>query len=390
MLSRVCVGKTVVGVCLAGSVVVLAGQAPAPGPAGAPPPAGQVGQGPARGGPAALPPPSPAAVERAGQVLAATRQALGGEKLAGVKTLIATGRTRRVRGNNLVPIEFEISLEFPDKYLRKDESPFEESDPTTLGFNGEELIQLPLPAAPTAPPAGARAGGPAGAPAGGPPGAAGAPGARAGAPPAAPPAPLTPEQLAAQAAAQRKARVANTIKPDFVRMALGMFPDSFATFPLTFAHAAVAEAPQGKADVIDVRGPNNFTMRLLINSQTRQPIMASWNLPPTNVIVTVPGQPAPATVAPGAVVVTGPAAPAATATEAEKAAYAKEVAAIRAKAQATPIEHRLYYADYRDVDGVQLPFRFRRAIGADTTEETTVDRYRINTKIPVERFRPVK
>src|SRR5689334_13652468 len=149
MSSRVSVGKTVVGVCLAGWVVALAGQAPAPAPPAAPPPGGQPGQGPTRGGPPAPPPPSAASVERAGQVLAATRQALGGDKMTGVKTLIATGRTRRVRGNNLVPIEFEISLEFPDKYLRKDESPFEESDPTTLGFNGDELIQLPLPAAPT-------------------------------------------------------------------------------------------------------------------------------------------------------------------------------------------------------------------------------------------------
>jgi hypothetical protein len=180
------------------------------------------------------------------------------------------------------------------------------------------------------------------------------------------------------------------VKQDFVRLALGMFADSFATFPLTFAHTAVAEAPQGKADVLDARGPNNFMLRLFINSQTRQPIMVSWNLPPTNVIVTAPGQPPPATVAPGAVVVAGPPVPPASASQAEKEAYAKDVQGIRAKAQATPIEHRLYYADYRDVDGVQLPFRFRRAIGADTTEETTVDRYRINATIAPERFRPVK
>ena len=34
-----------------------------------------------------------------------------------------------------------------------------------------------------------------------------------------------------------------------------------------------------------------------------------------------------------------------------------------------------------DVDGVKLPFRLRRAIGPDTTEETTFDRFRLNTKI---------
>ncbi len=45
-------------------------------------------------------------------VLAAAREALGGEKrLTAVKTLVATGRTRRVQGDNLVPIEFEILME---------------------------------------------------------------------------------------------------------------------------------------------------------------------------------------------------------------------------------------------------------------------------------------
>jgi hypothetical protein len=52
----------------------------------------------------------------------------------------------------------------------------------------------------------------------------------------------------------------------------------------------------------------------------------------------------------------------------------------------TPPENRLYFADYRDVDGLKLPFRLRRAVGADTTEETTFDRFRINPKIDPRRF----
>ncbi|MBW8712604.1 MAG: hypothetical protein JF632_00810, partial [Acidobacteria bacterium] len=61
-------------------------------------------------------------------ILAAAREALGGEKrLSGVKNFVATGRTRQVRGDNLVPIEFEIAVELPDKYVRKDEIPAQES-----------------------------------------------------------------------------------------------------------------------------------------------------------------------------------------------------------------------------------------------------------------------
>jgi hypothetical protein len=329
--------------------------APVPGtpPAqGAPPP----GRGPV----AAEPPASPAAVERAVQILAETRKALGGPALDAVTTVVATGRTRRVRGDNLVPIEFEISIQLPDKYARKDESPAEESEPTSTGFNGSDVIQFPIPPA--------RGGGP-GAP---PPGRPGGP------------AP-TPEQLAAQQAAQRATRLTN-IKQEFARLALGMFAKSLETYPMTFAFAAQAQAPQGTADVIEVRGAGNFAARLFIASDTHLPIMLSWQAPPTNVIVTTPGQPPPRTVAPGAVIISAPAAPPQSASAEERENYTKQVAALRQKAQAAPIEYRFYYADYRDVNGVKFPFRLRRAIGTDTTEETTFDRFRLNTQIDPRKF----
>ena len=43
-----------------------------------------------------------------------------------------------------------------------------------------------------------------------------------------------------------------------------MFAASFSAYPLTFSHAGTAEAPQGAADVIDVKGPegSNFAVRL--------------------------------------------------------------------------------------------------------------------------------
>ena len=333
-----------------------AAPAPVPGQAGAPPGRGQ----------ATAPPPSPAAVERAAQVLDETRKAMGGEKLTAVTSVLATGRTQRVRGDNLVPIEFEIAIELPDKYVRKDEVPAEESDPTSTGFAGSEVIQFPVAPA-----------GRGGARPGGPPPAAGAPGG----------APVAPNP--AQLEAQRAARL-TTAKQDFARLALGLFAASPATYPVTFAYAAQAQAPQGTADVLDVRGDGNFVGRLFVASDTHLPIMLTWQAPPTGVVVTTPGQPAPRTVAPGAVIVAAPAPPAASATAEEKDNYTKQVAALRQKAQATPVEYRLYYADYRDVDGVKLPFRLRRAIGTDTTEETTFDRFRLNTKIDPRKFTPGK
>jgi hypothetical protein len=311
-----------------------------------------------------LPPLAPAAIERAQAILAETHKAMGGDKLAAIRTIVASGRTQRVRGENLVPIEFEINIELPDKYIRKDEVPAEESQPTSTGFVGNDVVQFP-----EAPAGRGRPGGP-GPGAGAPP-----PGGRG---PAAPP---TPEQLEAQ----RAARLI-TAKQEFARLMLGLTASSLDTYPLTFGYAAQAAAPQGTADVLDVRGGGNFAARLFLASDTRLPIMISWQAPPTTVLVRVAGQPAPASIPPGAVVVDASAPPAAGAAAEAAAQYQKEVAALRQKAQATPVEYRIYYADYRDVDGVKLPFRLRRAIGPDTTEETVFDRFRLNTRIDPRKF----
>ena len=379
-------------VCMAAGVVraqvpAVPGSAPGVGAASSPP------------APAAAP--NPAAAAQAEQVLAEARKALGGDKLAALKTLTASGRTRRIRGDNLVPIEFELFIELPDKYLRADEFPAEDTDPTSSGFAGDALIQFPpMPAGPPGRGGPAGAGGPPGPlapgapPAGGPPPAAGAPvAAPAGAPPPGAPMPtgargMTPPGGRGPAPDPRRMRV-QSLKQDYARLVLGLLAASPA-YPLTFTYAAVAEAPQGQADVLDARGEGNFSVRYFVDRKTRLPIMVTWTTPPTNVIVTVPGQPGPKSIAPGAVVVTGPAAPAAGAPKDEQDRYGKEVLALRAKAQAQPVEHRLYFADYRDVDGLRLPFRLRRAIGAETTEETTFDRYRVNAKIDPRKFEAAK
>lgn len=297
------------------------------------------------------------------EILSKAREALGGDrKLAAITSFVATGRTRQVRGDNLVPIEFEIAVALPDKYVRRDEIPAQESGPTSSGFNGEDLIQLPAPPAPPPMPAAASPG-------------------RAGAPP-----------MGAMEAA-RRARV-NTVKQDFAKLTLGMFAASFAGYPVTFSYVGQAEAPQGHADVIDAKGAAG-TLRLFVDTATHLPLMVSWPTPvsPANIVMLPPGQPKPANLAPGAIVVEGPAVPAASATQEERDAYAKDVKALQMKtlASAKPIQNYLYYADYRDAGGgVRFPFRLRRAIGADTVEETNVDGFKLNAKIDPRKFEVVK
>ena len=231
-----------------------------------------------------------AQTDQAASVMAAARTALGGEARIGrVKTLVVTGRTRQLRGDNLIPIEFEIQIEFPAKYARRDEFPAQDAGPATVGFNGDALVQIPVPPA--------------------------------------------------QQDAAMRARL-DGVRHEFARLMLGLFATSFEAPPPTFGYAGQAEAPQGKADVIDVKGAPNFASRLFISSDTHLPIMVSWSGPP-----------------PGGRGGAGP-----------------------------PVEQRLYFGDYREVDGHQFPFRLRRASGGDTIEETTVDRFRINVRVDSRRF----
>src|SRR5207244_1294056 len=112
----------------------------------------------------------------------------------------------------------------------------------------------------------------------------------------------------------------------------------FDALPLTFTYVGQAEAPEGHADVVDVRDASSpLVMRLFVSAETHLPLMISWK------------------------------------------------AAARNPQQAA-LETRLYFAEYHTVDGLQWPFRVRQALGANTVEETTIDRFRINPKIDPKKF----
>jgi len=115
--------------------------------------------------------------------------------------------------------------------------------------------------------------------------------------------------------------------------------------------------------VLDVAGPANFSARFVVQRETHMPVMLMWQAaapvgrggrggPPS-------GGPPPAGPGRGA--------------------------------SPAPVEHRLYYADYRVVNGgVKWPFRIRHAVAGETIEETTFDRVSINAKIDPKKFEAPK
>jgi hypothetical protein len=51
------------------------------------------------------------------------------------------------------------------------------------------------------------------------------------------------------------------------------------------------------------------------------------------------------------------------------------------------VEHRLYLSDYREVDGVKLPFTLIRSVDGTTTEELTLEKVKLNAKIDAKKFK---
>lgn len=307
------------------------------------------------------------------KVLADARAALGGDaRLDAVKTLTMSGQALRTSPTgNTTGSDIEMAFELPDKFVRREAavSLGNMSIYRTTGFNGDGVInEMDTP--PQLSGGGGnvvmfRMVGPGGAATG----------------PGAPP--LTPEQReSVRQAALTSAR------RDFARLTLGMFAASFPAYPLTMTYAGQAESPDGKADVIDVKGEGDFAARLFVDSKTHLPLMLSWMAKePLQIVRQIGGSGGPgAAVGGGGAVQTGKPPDQMTPEEREKLARQMDAQRKEAEAKARIVEYRLFYADYREVDGIKLPFRLERSIDGKPTEEITFEKIKVNPKIDAKKF----
>ena len=314
------------------------------------------------------------------KILAGARAALGGEKkLTAVKTFAATGQMTQVQGGtSSAPADAEVAFELPDKYMKKDVAAMMAPIviTRTSGFNGNAIIDIvdqppPMPGRMIV----FRAG----------PGGAG------------PGETLTPEQQEEQ-----RARMLLQNKQDFARLTLGTLMSSLAVYPLQFAYGGQAESPDGKADIVDVTGEGGFAVRLFIDAATHLPLMLSWmDKEPMRITSMVtrggPGEPGHATAGAGNVIVSGGAQAAGagghqalTPEERERLMKQAEEQRKAAEAKRRTVEYRLYYGDYRDVDGIKVPFKLQRSIDGKPTEELAFEKVKINAKIDPGKFAPGK
>ena len=180
-----------------------------------------------------------------------------------------------------------------------------------------------------------------------------------------------------------------------------MFAKSPAAYPLTMTFAGQAESPDGKADVIEVKGEGDFTARLFIDATTHLPLMLSWMakepLTMQRSVTSGPGGATAVTVGGGGVPrrhgrAARPGAPRPNMTPEEREKLLKQLEEQRKEAEAKRrvVEYRLFYGDYRAVDGVQVPHRLQRSVDGKPAEEITFEKVKVNAKIDAKKFTVTK
>jgi len=57
-----------------------------------------------------------------------------------------------------------------------------------------------------------------------------------------------------------------------------------------------------------------------------------------------------------------------------------------ARQPAPMVDYTVFFDEWRDADGVKFPFKMRRAMGSETTEEWTISKIKVNPKVEPKRF----
>ena len=294
---------------------------------------------------------SGAGQDKAADVMAATRAAIGGDRVQRLKTFSLEADMTRNAGRMQLTSEVELLLELPDKYLRTETGSGPMAGAFSTGFNGDRAIR---------PAGGAMGGGvfirigPGPGPGPGGPG------------PLREPMKMTPEE---QAHSDRL--MLQLARAELSRLMLGLLGTAHPSIGARYAYAGEAEAPDGRAHVVDVTGADGFAARLFIDQESRLPLMLTYRAPQPRMVIRTDG-------------------PAGRGTPPRQgeARTAPADAVVPSPSAAAPemVDHTLYFDEWRSVDGVKIPHLIRKASAGETTEEWTVRRVRIDPAIAPGRF----
>jgi hypothetical protein len=285
------------------------------------------------------PPTAGASDDAAATVVAQMRQALGGApRLDAVRALSLEADLRRVvpadpAGGEAQDLSGDLAIDasFPDRYLRVEDLPPFPGGPSVgigTGLDGASAWRAPM-GAPTGPNLVIR---------------------------------VAPPRLGPGGAdGLRRHTQAELTRLQL--LCLGAAPG------LAFRSLGQAEAPEGRADVLEVTGADGFAARLFVDAASHKPLFLAYRA-----------------VVPRMHVVRMQAPPAEKAEKASREGAAGEPH-LPAPPPAQEAEARMFVSAFKTVDGVALPFTVSLQISGGPTEEWQIRKWKLNPELKPERFK---
>lgn len=264
------------------------------------------------------------AADKAQQILAAARSAIGGEKLKSLQSLTLEGEFRRTMGPMEMSGSANIDMLMPDKILKTETMVMMGSmeitrlealngdkaweDQQTNGGGGMVMIRR-----------GGKAGDPKGA--------------------------------------------EDMIRGEALKTALGFLLTPPSSLPTTFSYAGEAESPDGKADVLNAKVPVGPALQLYFDQKSHRLLMLTYKGKRPRVLTHTGGAPP---------------------TEEELQKRMKESEEEAAKQP--DVEYQTRFSNYKEVSGIWLPHTISKGIESETNEELTITKVKINPSLKPEKF----
>jgi len=279
---------------------------------------------------------------RAQEILKQARQAIGGdEQLQKIQGLQINGQYRRVFGERQMGGDREISILLPDKYLVEDAMNTGGLSTAMInyrGLNGDKAWS------------GNSGGG----------GGmvfriGGGPGGPGGQPP-------SPEQM--------EAMLRRIYNAEFTRYLLAIILTPPPSLAVEYKYAGESDVEDAKADVIDVSGPDNFSIRVFFDQKSHLPLLLSYRGPKPRIVT-----------------MTRQAGSAPKADEIKKAQDEAEKK-MHAEAPAVPEEVDFYIrlTDHKKVGGLMLPHKLTFLTDSEVSEEFEITKYQLNPQFKGDHF----
>jgi hypothetical protein len=273
------------------------------------------------------------AQDRAQEVLAQARAALGNKAALANVTAVTVGATvRRVIPAVGMELNSDVQLEFlfPDKYRRTEAITIGPVSRTvSVGLSGDQLLYDDGGAA-----------------------------AMMGTDPTAP-GPVRDQTI-------------KGLKEDAFRMLTVLLLAPPSDMNATFTSGGVAEAPDGKADVVDVKGPGTLNLRMFFDTVSHRLLMATYTTESVD-----PEQ---------MKAFTQQVMEKAKADPANAQQIAKDAAAEMLKLPKKMIPMQMHFSESKSINGTTLPSKMTVDGGAQGQEEWTISSFKLNPPLKPERF----